>query len=89
MSPIKRKLASRVSNQVRQTRLYNHRIWLEALNCGIKDVEGSYYQCYENEGADQLRGNLEADLRVLFLQCKKQAFSCCGSAPLVLLQISR
>ena len=33
-------------------------------------VEGLYYRCSENKGADQLRGNREADLR-LFRICKK------------------
>ena len=32
----------------------------------IKGVEGSYYPCSENKGADQLRGYREADLRLYF-----------------------
>ena len=32
----------------------------------IKKEEGLYYLCSENEGADQLRGHREADLRLLF-----------------------
>ena len=31
--------------------------------------------CSENKGADQLRGNLEADLRLCFHICKKPVFS--------------
>ena len=30
----------------------------------------SYYLCSENKGADQLRGNREADLRISFRICK-------------------
>ena len=31
-----------------------------------------YYPCSENKGADQLRGNREADLRLCFRICKKR-----------------
>ena len=34
-------------------------------------VEGLYYPCSENKGADQLRGYREADLRLCFRICKK------------------
>ena len=37
--------------------------------------EGLYYPYSENKGADQLRGNREADLRLCFLTCKKPVFS--------------
>ena len=33
-------------------------------------VEGLYYLCSENKGADQLRGYREADLRLCFRICK-------------------
>ena len=36
----------------------------------IKEVEGLYYPCSENKGADQLRGYREADLRLCFRICK-------------------
>ena len=38
-----------------------------------------YYPCSENKGADQLRGNSEADLRLCFRPCKLLVFSCTGS----------
>ena len=40
----------------------------------IQEVEGSYYPCSENKGADQLRGYREADLRLCFRICKKKGF---------------
>ena len=43
------------------------------------EVEGLYYLCSENKGADQLRGYREADLRLCFSICKKPVFSRCGS----------
>ena len=38
-------------------------------------VEGLFYLCSENKGADQLRGYREADLRLCFRICKKLVFS--------------
>ena len=38
-----------------------------------------YYPCSENKGADQLRGDREADLRLCFRLCKLLVFSCTGS----------
>ena len=40
------------------------------LKFQIKKVEGSYYLCSKNKGADQLRGYHEADLRLCFNICK-------------------
>ena len=45
------------------------------LKFRIKNVEGLYYPCIENKGADQLRGNCEADLLLCFCMCKKLVFS--------------
>ena len=45
------------------------------LKFQIKKVEGSYYLCSENKGADQLRGYREADLRLCFSICKTLVFS--------------
>ena len=42
---------------------------------GIKKVEGLYYLCCENKGADQLRDHWDADLRLCFRKCKKPVFS--------------
>ena len=38
-----------------------------------------YYPCSENKGADQLRDNREAGLRLCFRICKLFVFSCTGS----------
>ena len=40
------------------------------LKFRILKVEGLYYLCSENKGADQLRGYREADLRLCFRICK-------------------
>ena len=42
-------------------------------------MEGLYYPCSENKGADQLRGYREADLHLCFCICKKPVFSRYGS----------
>ena len=42
-------------------------------------MEGLYYICSENKGADQLRGYREADLRLCFRICKNPVFSRRGS----------
>ena len=49
------------------------------LKFRIYVVEGLYYLCSENKGADQLRGYREADLRLCFRICKKPVFLRCGS----------
>ena len=49
------------------------------LKFRIYEVEGLYYPCSENKGADQLRGYREADLRLCFRICKKPVFSRRGS----------
>ena len=45
------------------------------LKFRIQEVEGLYYQCSENKGADQLRGYREADLHLCFRICKMLVFS--------------
>ena len=45
----------------------------------IYEVQGFYYPCSENKGADQLRGYREADLRLCFRICKLLVFPCGGS----------
>ena len=58
---------------------------VQSLNMGrglkfrILEVEGLYYLCSENKGADQLLGNREAVLRLCFRICKKPVFSRRGS----------
>ena len=49
------------------------------LTLQIKEVEGLYYLCSKNKGADQLRSYCAADLYLSFRIYKKQVFSCCGS----------
>ena len=49
------------------------------LKSRSKEVEGLYYPCSENKGADQLRGYREADLRLCLRICKKPVFSRHGS----------
>ena len=44
------------------------------LKLRIYEVEGLYYLCSENEGADQLCGYRRADLRLCFCKCKKAGF---------------
>ena len=42
-------------------------------------LEGSYYLCSENKGADQLCSYCTADLRLCFLLCRLLVFPCGGS----------
>ena len=49
------------------------------LKFRIKIVQGLYYPCSENKGADQLRGYREVDLRLCFRICKNPFFSRRGS----------
>ena len=44
------------------------------LKFRIQKVDGLYYPCSENKGADQLRGYREAELRLCFRICKKTGF---------------
>ena len=46
-----------------------------SLKFRISEVEGLYYLCSENKGADQLRGYREADLRLCLRICKMLVFS--------------
>ena len=45
------------------------------LKFRIKKVEGLFYLCSENKGADQLCGYREADLCLCFRICKTLVFS--------------
>ena len=49
------------------------------LKFRIEEVDGLYYPCSENKGADQLCGYHIADLRLCFRICKKPVFSRRGS----------
>ena len=44
------------------------------LKFRIQEVEGLYYPCSENKGADQLRGYREADLHLLFSHIQTSGF---------------
>ena len=44
------------------------------LKFRILKVEGSYYLCSENKGADQIRGYREADLRLFFSHMQNFGF---------------
>ena len=55
------------------------------LKFRIYEVEGLYFLCSENKGADQLCGYREADLRLCFRICKKPVFSRRGSYDSILL----
>ena len=44
------------------------------LKFRIKKIEGLWYPCSENKGADQLCGYREADLRLCFRIYKKAGF---------------
>ena len=52
----------------------NLAVQLQKMARGLK-LEGLYYPCSENKGADQLRGYREADLRLCFRICKTLVFS--------------
>ena len=61
-----------ISDQVRHKRGYTTTEddwWLEISDL---EVEGLYYLCSENKGADQLRGCRAADLHLCFLICKNR-----------------
>ena len=45
------------------------------LKSQILEVEGLYYICNKNKGADQLHSNCAAGLHLCFRICKKQVFS--------------
>ena len=57
----------------------NQAVQLQKMARGLKfrieEVEGLYYLCSENKGADQLRGYREADLRLCFRICNILVFS--------------
>ena len=52
-----------------------HQEMAKRLKCRIKEVEELYCLCSEGKGADQLRGDREANLRLCSRICKKQIFS--------------
>ena len=51
----------------------------KGLKFWIKKVEGLYFLCSKNKGADQLRSYCEADLRLCFHIYKMLVFSRHGS----------
>ena len=69
-----RKLVFGVSNQSYTNRTGQPQKMARGLKFRIYIVEGLYYLCSENKGADQLPGYREADLRLCFRICKKPVF---------------
>ena len=68
-----------VSDQSDTNRAVQPQKMARGLKFWIQKVEGLYYPCSENKGADQLCGHREADLRLCFRICKKSFFSLQGS----------
>ena len=59
-----------------QTELYKHKKMARGWKFRIlKKVDGLYYSCSENKGADQLCSYCEADLHLYFRLCKMFVFS--------------
>ena len=79
MSLVVRKLVFRVFDQVQDKPAVQPLKMARHLKFRITKVEGLYYPCSENKGADQLRGYRKADLRLRFRLCKKPVFSRRGS----------
>ena len=75
ISHINRKSVFRFSNQADTNRAVKPWKMARGFKFKIYEVEGFYYRCSENKGADQLHGLREADLRLSFRICKKQVFS--------------
>ena len=55
----------------------------------IWEVEGLYYLCYENKGADQLHSYCAADRHLCFRICKKHVHSQCSSGALIAASLER
>ena len=79
MSLVLRKPVFGVSDQSDTNRAVQPQKMARGLKFRLYVVEGLYYPCSENKGADQLRGHREADLRLCFRICKKPVFSRRGS----------
>ena len=75
MSLVVRKPAFGVSDQVPHNQAVQPHETGRGLKFRIQEVEGLYYTCSKNEGADQLRGYRQADLRLCFHIYKKLVFS--------------
>ena len=75
MSLIVRKSVFGVSDRSDTNRAVQSQKMARGLKFRIRVVDGLYYPCSENKGADQLRGYHEADLRLCFCICKKLVFS--------------
>ena len=65
-------LVSHTSNTNQALQLHK---MARGLKFWIRKEEELYYLCSENKGADQLRGNRKADLRLCFRICKTLVFS--------------
>ena len=79
LSLVVRKLVFGVSDQSDTNQAVQLLNMARGLKFWIQKVEGLYYQCCENKGADQLRSYCAADLRLCFRIYKSPVFSRCGS----------
>ena len=70
MSLVVRKLGSGFPTRSDTNRAVQSLNMARGLKFRIQKVEGLYYPCTENKGADQLRGYHEADLRLCFLMTR-------------------
>ena len=75
MSLVVRKTVFGVSTRSHSNQAVQPHKMARGLKFLIKKVEGLYYLCSENKGADQLPGNHEADQHLCFRICKKPVFS--------------
>ena len=76
-----------VSDQSDTNRAVQHQKIARDLRFRIYAVEELNYPYSEKKGADQLRSNCAADLRLCFRICKKTVFSQRGSCYYVMLFI--
>ena len=79
MSLVLRNLSSRFPTRSDTNQAVQPQKMVRDMKFWIQKVEALYYLCSENKGADQLRGNREADLHLCFRICKKPVFSQRGS----------
>ena len=75
MSGIRRKPVFGISDQVWHILgcIATEDVQPQMMKFWIEEVEGLYYLCRENKGADQLHGYHTAELHLCF--CKNQVFS--------------
>ena len=75
MSLVLRKPSSGFPTRSDANRAVQSQKMARGLKFRIQKVEGWFYPCSENKGADQLRGDREADLHLCFRIYKNPVFS--------------